>query len=106
MELSSRGEAIIGRGGDIMKKFKLEKHNYFYLPVVILAGISVLLLIVSFVVPPMGVIDPSVLKGVGELFGFAALLEVPHCMLISNGKKVSIKKGDTEVTVNDCDEEV
>lgn len=38
---------------------------------------SISLLVSGFCVPPMGVIDGSVLQGVGILFGFAALAQIP-----------------------------
>ena len=43
--------------------------------------ISAGLLIASFIVPPTGVIDPSVLRGAGMLFGFAALFVAREAFL-------------------------
>lgn len=62
-------------------------------------AVSVLLLISGFVVPPTGVIDASVLKGVGELFGFAALGVLGHA--IDKGLDTRIKHGDTIIEVGD-----
>lgn len=39
---------------------------------VIMSFIGVVFFGASFTVPPLGVIDPSVLTGIGELFGFTA----------------------------------
>ena len=39
----------------------------------VLSFISVGLIVASFIVPPMGVVDGSVLAAVGEIFAFAAL---------------------------------
>jgi len=59
--------------------------------------VSVVLIVAGFCVPPTGVIDPTVLTAVGELFAFAALGEFP--MVIRYGKSAKISKGNTTVTV-------
>lgn len=44
--------------------------------------------------PPMGIIDGSVLTAVGLLFGFAALAQVPEMIkAVRDGKSVKIKSG-------------
>lgn len=80
---------------------KINKELKYFLPALILGFISVSLICISFVIPPTGIIDSSVLKGVGELFGFATLFEIPHCIMISNGKKIQIKHNNTELNVED-----
>lgn len=60
--------------------------------------VSVGLLIASFIVPPTGVIDPSVLAATGELFAFAALYVVFVAVL--KGTRASVQKGDTTLTVS------
>ena len=68
--------------------------------------VSVGLLIASFIVPPTGVIDSSVLRGVGELFAFATLFKLPNIIQsISDGKQVTLQHGSTTVTVGSRDEE-
>jgi hypothetical protein len=69
----------------------------------ILAAISVILLIASWFVPPMAVIDASVLAAVGELFAFAALGTVIHA--INKGRQVKMTHGSTTLAVNKEDEE-
>ena len=64
--------------------------------------ISIGLIIGSFFVPPMGVIDGTVLAGVGELFGFATLATVIEA--IKKGSDVSVTHNNTTVTVNNNDE--
>lgn len=59
---------------------------------------SVALLVAGFVVPPTGIIDPSVLTGAGILFGFAALGQLPY--VIEKAKTATIKHGSTEVTIS------
>lgn len=61
-------------------------------------GISTILIIGSFFVPPMGTIDPSVLQGVGEIQGFASLGVGFECIL--EGMNVTLQKGDTTINVS------
>lgn len=61
-------------------------------------SISVILLTISFILPPAGAIDPSVVGAVGELFGFGALATVIDGM--HKGTDVSVSKGDTSITIN------
>lgn len=64
--------------------------------------ISTVLITVSFFVPPMAVIDSSVIAATGELFAFAALATLIDG--IEKGKSVKIHKGDTTMTLNDENE--
>lgn len=52
----------------------MKKHNTQLILGVILAIFGVILIISSFIVPPMGVIHSSVLAAVGEIFTFAGAL--------------------------------
>ena len=61
--------------------------------------ISIILLIASFLVPPTGFIDGTVLAGIGELFGFATLATVIEA--IKKGRDVSVSHGNTTLTLND-----
>lgn len=80
--------------------------NYF-ISVIVLGFVAVVLIIAGFFVPPMGIIDGSVIKAIGELFAFAALFEIPHCIIIAKDKNISIKHNNTEVKIDsDCDEKV
>ena len=62
---------------------------------------SIALLVASFIVPPMGEISPSVLKGGSLIFAFAALMEVREA--ITEGLGVKLTHGDTTVEVKDLD---
>lgn len=64
----------------------------------IFATASLALIIISFFIPPMGIIDSSVFAGVGELFGFAALWEV-H-LAIKKGIDAKISHHDTTIEIN------
>lgn len=60
----------------------------------IVYGISVILMIVSFLLPPMGVIHPSVLMGVALLIG-------GHEWLFGNNiKEISIDKEGVHITTH------
>lgn len=56
---------------------------------------SVSLVIAGFFVPPMGVIDGSVLKAVGILMGFAVLAQLP--VIIEVAGSVRVTKGDMTI---------
>ena len=64
----------------------------------ILSGISILLIIISFFLPPTGAIDPTVMAGVCEIFAWGALWTVVKA--IDKGKTISMQHGDTTITVN------
>lgn len=63
-----------------------------------LSSVSILLIIISFFLPPQGVIDPSVIAASGEIIGWGALYSV--ILAIQKGKSISMKHGETEITVN------
>lgn len=65
--------------------------------------VSVGLVIGGFFVPPMGVIDGSVLTAVGELLLFPTMLYAYRALEL--GYKVKFKKGDTSVEVHKSETE-
>lgn len=67
----------------------------------ILTLASIALLVWSFVLPPPGVIDSSVIAAVGELAGFAALWQIAKA--IDKGVDAALRKGDTEITIHNDD---
>jgi len=69
----------------------------------ILSGIAIILIIVSFFLPPRGAIDPSVLTATGELFAFAALGAVYAA--ISRGASAKVSKGDVSVEIEKKEKE-
>ena len=85
-----------------MKEFYTQYilHN---LPFHILTGIAIALIIISFILPPTGEIDPSVLQGVGEIFGFLSLYTV--LIAIEKGTGASFKKGDIELEIQEDHEQ-
>lgn len=62
-------------------------------------GMAILLFVGSFFCPPMGVIDGSVLKATGILFGFAALGVAGQNL--ANGKDVIFRKDDIDIKIGD-----
>lgn len=77
---------------------KMQRHADKYIFYVCL-GAAIILGAVSFVLPPTGVIDPSVLKLIALLLGFAALGVAGQNL--ANGKGVTFSHGETEVTIDD-----
>ena len=68
-------------------------------------AISLLLILGGFLLPPMGIIDSSVLTAVGELLMFGVLAQVPTFIdAAKNGKSVKISKGDFSAEVTSSDE--
>lgn len=65
--------------------------------------IALLMLVASFLVPPVGVIDPSCLAAVGEIFAFAALGTVIKA--IDAGLNATVQHNGTSVTVSKDQEE-
>ena len=65
--------------------------------------VSLVLIITSFFIPPLAVVDGSVLAAVGEIFGFAALGEVGAA--IERGHTATITHGNTTIEVKKEDDE-
>ena len=65
----------------------------------ILGGVSLILLIVSWIAPPPMQIHETVLQAVAEIFGFAALWTV--VIAIEKGTGASFRKGDVEVQIKE-----
>lgn len=68
-------------------------------------AISLLLVVAGFFVPPLGVIDGSVLTAVGLLMMFATLAQIPVILEAArNGKSIKLTRGDSSIEVNSKDE--
>lgn len=77
-----------------MTKKHVDKYIFF-----VCLAVSIGLFVGGFFCPPMGVIDGSLLKAAGILFGFAALAVAGQNL--ANGKEVTIRHDDTEVEIGD-----
>lgn len=64
---------------------------------------SVLLVIVSFFIPPVAQIHPSILSAVAELEILGALWIVYHA--IDKGINAKLSKGDMNLELNQCDDD-
>lgn len=67
----------------------------------ILAAVAVVLIVVSFFVPPLGIIDGSVLAAIGELFAFASLFMIWES--VDRGMDAKITHGDTKIELSNDD---
>lgn len=67
------------------------------IPFYVLSFFAVGLLVLSFVIPPLGVIDGSVLAAVGEIFGFSALWTLVKA--IDMGATAKVTHNDTTVEI-------
>lgn len=80
-----------------MKKF-YQQYMLNNIPFHIFSITSIGLIVASFIVPPIGVIDGSVLAAVGEMCGFAALWAIIKAM--DKGIDATFTKGDMSVTLD------
>lgn len=80
---------------------KLDKDSFIYIALKtwkedfwlkVLTFVSVGLMVTSFFLPPAGVIDPSVMAGIGELTGIGALWQFTKCINKNIGAKIKIKE--------------
>ena len=65
--------------------------------------VSIFLLVFAFFTPPKFVIDQSVIIACSELWAFAALGVAIYG--VHRGSDITVKRGETEVSVNVPDEE-
>ena len=79
---------------DEIKNIWANMHRWTF---IVCLALSIGLIVGSWFVPPMAVVDGTVLAAVGEIFGFAALGTVINA--IDKGHKATITKGDTTLTV-------
>jgi len=60
--------------------------------------VSLVLIIGGFLVPPVGVIDGSVITSVGLLLMFAVVAQIPSFLkAVNEGKRIKLQKGDFSV---------
>ena len=62
---------------------------------------SIMLIVGGFFVPPLGIIDGSVLTAVGLLLMFAVLAQVPGILqAVRDGERIKLSKGDFSAEVS------
>lgn len=69
------------------------------IPFWVLNFFAIALLACSFIVPPLGIIDGSVLAAVGEVFAFAALATVVKA--IDKGTTAKVSHNDTTLEIGE-----
>lgn len=72
-------------------------------PFWILGGISIVIGVTAFIIPPTGQIDPSVLKFISWMFAYSALWTVFVAMM--RGIDATISHGSTSVSLNNPNDE-
>lgn len=85
-----------------MKRF-FDAYVKWNIPFFILGGVSLLLLIISWIAPPPMQVHESVLQAVAEIFGFASLWTI--VIAVEKGTGASFKKGDIELEIQESHEE-
>lgn len=69
----------------------------FYITLVV----SVALIAGGFFIPPVGIVDGSVITSVGELLLFTVIAQIPNIIeAAKNGKSIKIQKGDSSIEVS------
>lgn len=58
-------------------------------------GISIILVIVGFILPPVGDINPNVLKAVGELMCFALIGGLPYTIQTAKSVHINTPSGSS-----------
>lgn len=84
-----------------MKKQEHNKTIPFWICLICTIG----LLIGGFFVPPMGVIDGSILTGCGLLFGWGTLAQIPTIIEVAGYAKISSGNTTIEISKEDGDDE-
>lgn len=86
---------------DLRKEVKkLTSYRYIFWTCLI----SVLVLLsVSFMLPPTGEIHPTVLQGAAIVMCFSVIGIIPECLRL--GKEVKVTKGDLSVSLSDSEDE-
>ena len=81
-----------------MKRF-FDAYLKYNIPFFVLGGISLILLIISWIAPPPMQIHETVLQAVAEIFAFAALWTI--VIAVEKGTAASLKKGDMELEIKE-----
>ena len=84
-----------------MKKFFVKFNKFDKVVFCCCLFISIILLTMSFLIPPTGQIDPSVLAAVGEIFGFSSLAVV--IVALGRGTDVTFHKDNIDISLNNPD---
>lgn len=83
--------------GKVLKQWYKEGDRGFKLTFYVTQSISIILILVSFFIPPVAVVDSSIFAAVGELAFFPSLYS--FYLIMRSGRKASIQKGETTLSV-------
>ena len=81
-----------------MTKSNKTSHTKARIAAGVLAFIAMMLIVTSFFVPPMGIVDSSVLAAVGEIFAFTALFAIWEAL--DRGIDAKITHGNTTIELD------
>lgn len=89
--------------GELIKDYLIGMPWYLYSIIILAFG----LLVASFIVPPLGVIHPSVLQGVAIILGFTWLLytTVNIPVFINRGAKIRASYGEAKLEITKHEDE-
>ena len=73
----------------------MKKNRFSKVTFILCLIVSVGMMVGGFFVPPLGIIDGSIITGVGELLAFAALAMVPSVISSAKSTKVTTRSGTT-----------
>lgn len=93
----TRAQQALAKFRSVSRNVSLSTTIGLWACLIIAAG----LLVASWCVPPLGVIDPSSLKGASLIFAFAGLFELREA--IREGLGFKLTHGDTVIEVKDQD---
>jgi hypothetical protein len=82
-----------------MKAIKKHADKYIFFTCL---GVAIILLVFGAITPPPAIIDGSILTACAILLGFAALAIVGQNL--ADGKEVTWRHGETEVKIEDDDD--
>ncbi|MEE1174316.1 MAG: hypothetical protein U0K53_02430 [Paludibacteraceae bacterium] len=66
--------------------------------------VMLVLFVCGFLLPPIGIIDNSVIQAGGELMGLAFIAQLPHVIRLIGDRAIRIKKGDFSIEASDNDD--
>ena len=86
-----------------MKKFFAKFNKFDKVVFLLCLFTSIILLTISFLIPPTGQIDPSVIGAVGEIFGFSSLAVV--IVALGRGTDVTLHKDNIDISLKNPDKD-
>ncbi len=79
-------------------------HNTSYFLFCLTTIVMLGLFVCGFLLPPIGIIDNSVIQAGGELMGLAFIAQLPFVIRLIGDRAIRIKKGDFSIEASDNDD--